>query len=198
MAHMIESHRDIAAYFHECIEAACEAVRPPPNIELRHYLLELLRRFMNARAARHLGGALALQMAQAEEQTGAERLRSLRDLGDGALFVCGFWPESVERRGLPLDYAMTMGGRAYARTGDLASREVHWVGPTPQLFRQLADAFETMVRVLDDVRQQTALRTRDDILALYERWWHSRSPRLAERLRAQGVVPHALGGGSVN
>jgi hypothetical protein len=135
---------------------------------------------------------------RAEEQQGPERFQSYRTLGDAALFLSGFCPERFERAGLNLQYAIDLGGQAYARTGDLARRGPLWIGDGPQLYDQLAEAFEALVRILDDVRQQTVLRTRADILSLYERWWESRSPRLARQLARHGVTPQVLGGGNVN
>ena len=198
MAPIIERHVDVRGYFHERVEEACEVLEATPAQELRHYLVELLGRFMDAASAHVLVRPLALQMASAEEQQGPERFQSYRTLGDAALFLCGFCPERFERAGLNLQYAIDLGGQAYARTGDLARRGPHWIGDGPQVYDQLAEAFEALVRILDDVRQQTVLRTRADILSLYERWWESRSPRLARQLARHGVTPQVLGGGSLN
>ena len=37
----------------------------------------------------------------------------MRELGDAAMFVCGFFPDSFERRGLDRGYVVAMGGHAY-------------------------------------------------------------------------------------
>ncbi|MCZ7687217.1 MAG: hypothetical protein M5U28_54170 [Sandaracinaceae bacterium] len=39
------------------------------------------------------------------------------------------------------------------------------------------------------------MRTPQDIVKLYDRWRRTRSPRLAERLRAEGVFPTGEGPG---
>jgi hypothetical protein len=198
MAPIIERHLDVRGYFHERVEEACEVLEATPAQELRHYLVELLGRFKDAAAAQVLVRPLALQMASAEEQQGPERFQSYRTLGDAALFLCGFCPERFERAGLKLQYAIDMGGTAYARTGDLARRGPHLIGDGAHVYDQLAGAFEALVRILGDVRQQTVLRSEADVLSLYERWWESRSPRLAQRLAQHGVTPQVLGDGPLN
>jgi hypothetical protein len=56
------------------------------------------------------------------------------------------------------------------------------------VFRDLGAHFRTYAQVLEDVRESTVLGTPDDVLALYERFCKTRSPAVAERLLAHGVV----------
>lgn len=198
MAPIIERHLDVRGYFHDRVEEACEVLQAAPAEDLRHYLVEMLGRFVDATSTHLLTHPLALQMARAEEQQGPERFQSYRALGDAALFLCGFCPERFERAGLRLEYAITMGGQAYARTGDLARRGPYLIGDGAHVYDQLSEAFEALVRILDDVRQQTVLRTRSDVLSLYERWWESRSPRLERQLARHGVTPQVLGDDGLN
>ena len=79
-----------------------------------------------------------------------------------------------------------MGRRGYASAEDLA------VGPEAvrrTAYGELAEGFPELVEVLDDVRETTDLKTPQDIVKLYDRWRRTRSPKLAARLREEGVYP---------
>jgi hypothetical protein len=56
------------------------------------------------------------------------------------------------------------------------------------VFQDLGAHFRTYAEVLEDVREATALGTPDDVLSLYERFQKTRSPAVAERLAAHGVL----------
>lgn len=188
----IQMSGDVRGWFHERLEAALDRNQTPASERTRLYLVELLARFAERPSVATWNRPLALQLADAAEADGAERIRLLRSLGDAALYVLGFFEDHVERRGVTRDYVVTMGGRAYAGAESLAAydpRESVRCG----VYAELADGFEAYVHALDDVRESTALRTPQDIVRLYERWKRTRSPRLAERLREEGVFPAVPG-----
>ena len=56
-------------------------------------------------------------------------------------------------------------------------------------FVELANRFGAFARVLDEVREQTAMCTDGEILRIYERWSTTRSPELFRRLNRRGVGP---------
>jgi hypothetical protein len=117
----------------------------------------------------------------------------MRELGDVALFICGFFPDSFDRRGLTRTYVVEMGGSAYLVLGQAARSR----GARPDVFVELADRFRDMAAVLDEVRERTTLCTDGAVLKLYERWRDTGSPAIARRLQRRGVHPHpprALGG----
>jgi hypothetical protein len=118
----------------------------------------------------------------------------MRDLGDVALFICGFFPDSFDRRGLTRTYVVGMGGRAYLVLGEAERRR----SSMSEVFAELAGRFHDMARVLDEVRERTALRTDGAMLRLYERWQRSGSPALADRLRRRGVHPQRARTRSLN
>jgi len=52
---------------------------------------------------------------------------------------------------------------------------------------ELAGRFEDFSRVLDEVREQTAMCTDGELVRIYERWCTTRSPELFRRLNRRGV-----------
>jgi len=102
--------------------------------------------------------------------------------------VLGFFEDHVERKGVSRSYVVTMGGRAYANAEALAAYSPR-EAVRQRVYGELAEGFEDYVEALDEVRESTVLRTPQDIVRLYEKWKRTGSPRVAERLRSEGVFP---------
>jgi hypothetical protein len=184
----IEMRGDLRAWFREQLSDALERRRLPASATTRVYLVELLHGFATQPATESLARPLALQLADAAEATGTEKIRRLRVLGDAALYLTGFFGDHLERRGVTRRYTVTMGEQAYSSAGALAA-----YAPSEavrrQAYAELAETFEGFVETFDDLREMTTLRTPQDIVKLYDRWRRTRSPQLAERLREEGVFP---------
>lgn len=184
----IEASSDVRGWFHERLEESLDRQNVPASELTRLYLVELLARFAERPGRDGLERPLVLQLADALEATGPERLARLRALGDHALYGLGFFEDAFERRGVTRDYVVTMGGRAYAQASVLAvysPREA----VRREVYEELADGFEIYVETIDDVRESTVLRTPQDIVRLYEKWKRTKSPKIARRLRSEGVFP---------
>lgn len=185
---MIETFADLRFWFRERLEAALESHRIDAEDETRAYLVELLAAMGVGRRRAPGHRPLALQLGDAREAQGIERLRLYRALGDDALCLAGLFRDHLERRGLSEGYVKTMGGAAYESAGVLAVQSASEASYTP-VYRDLARRFTTFAEVLEEVRESTTLRTPQDIVKLYDKWRRTGSPRLAARLTAEGVYP---------
>lgn len=128
---------------------------------------------------------LSLKLAAAEQACGPERVRLLKEIGDTALYVCGFFSESLARRLVSVEYYMTLGGTAYghlATTGRAVSELLRAV------FDELACKFPRIVELLSDARGELCLQSSTNVLRLYEQWRTTRSEHTARRLRAAGLI----------
>ena len=157
------------------------------------YLVDLLDERVRLTPApeRPCGGeeSFAEALLAARQLRGAERLCWLRGLGDRALFVSGFFGDSLDRRAVGIRYYADAGRRAYA---DLASAlvgrstERAW----PELFEELADRFPDFVDVLAEVSDSSRARQPGALLRLYERYLCSGAERERRRLLRRGqLVP---------
>ena len=107
-------------------------------------------------------------------------------MGDTALFVSGFFPESVVDRVGDLRFYHRLGGDAYRRL----SREPDDHGAfTPDVFSELAARFQEFADVLTLVSEASRSSSPASVLRLYERWMQTGSRLAAERLAREGVVP---------
>lgn len=184
----IEMSGDVRGWFWERLEAALDRRRVPASETTRAYLVELLASFARDGSRARLERPLALQLADALEAEGQEKIRLLRVMGDTALYILGFFEDHLTRRGVDRSYVVAMGGRAYSSAESLAAYSPSEAVRRP-VYGELADGFEGYVDAIDDVRESTALRTPQDIVRLYEKWKRTGSPRVAERLQREGVFP---------
>ncbi len=95
----------------------------------------------------------------------------LRSLGDFSLFMSGFFPDSLRRRTVDVDYYVSMGEYAY---GSLSRRDEDTFA---EVFAELARKFVGYMDVLADVSERTAVTSSADLLRLYEKWLRTGSSR---------------------
>ena len=56
-----------------------------------------------------------------------------------------------------------------------------------EVFRELSEAFPGFVGVLDEFADNSGMRGDRDLIAMYELWLKSKDPRIAEKIKQQGV-----------
>jgi hypothetical protein len=128
--------------------------------------------------------ALGIRLARALQAGGRARRHDLQHVGDTSLFLAGFFPDSLRRRLVDLDYYTFVGGRAYSSLGELDDVRA-------DIFAELADHFVWFVDILADVSERTSMSSHQDLLRLYEKWLLTGSRRSGELLAERGIVPNA-------
>jgi hypothetical protein len=177
-----------AEYFKDLVESALVRQHLRANELTAYYLVNLLCGFVriDSRAAfDDAAEPLALRLGRALESGGLEQRARLRSLGDFSLFMSGFFPDSLRRRPVDVDYYVSMGEYAY---GSLSRNDEDAFG---DVFAELAGKFVGFMDVLSDVSERTGLASSADVLRLYEKWLRTGSPRDGQRLIDQGIVPNA-------
>ena len=176
-------------FFREQLEKAMEHQKVSTSAFTEYYLVTLLSACVHGDLAPSEAGfdetPLAVLYIRAVHSSRAERTRLLRAMGDTALFVSGFFSDSLSRGLVDLGYYRTMGGRAYGRL----SREdsAHGVGST--VFSELSGRFGEFADVLAEVSEVSHLSTNKSVVRLYERWVQTGSRRAATLLAERGIAP---------
>jgi hypothetical protein len=135
---------------------------------------------------------LAMMYVKAMQASRAERSRLLRTMGDTALFMSGFFADSLQRKLADLAYYRAMGGRAYARLSHETASSF-----APDVFDELAERFTQFADVLWEVSENSRLaHGSHSVLQLYERWLQTGSRRSAELLASHGISPMMPGDGA--
>ncbi len=137
---------------------------------------------------------LALLYIRAVQSSRAERARLLRAMGDTALFVSGFFADSLQRKLADLQYYHAMGGHAYARLSHENASAF-----APDVFDELAGRFAQFADVLWEVSEASRINVSNHaVLQLYERWLQTGSRRSADLLASRGIHPVPPGEGAKN
>ena len=149
--------------------------------------MNLLCGFVRAQdtALEALDEPLGVRLLQALEAGGRIQRQGLRRVGDLSLFISGYFPDSLRRGLVDVDYYVALGGYAY---GSLQRLEHAACAP---IFQELSEKFSGFVDVLGEVSERSGLASHTDLLRLYERWLRTGSRRTGEALVAQGIVPIA-------
>jgi hypothetical protein len=137
---------------------------------------------------------LAVLYIRAMQSSRAERARLLRAMGDTALFISGFFADSMQGKLVDLQYYRAMGGQAYARLNQETASAF-----APRVFDELSGRFVAFADVLWEVSETSRIKAGPhSVLQLYERWLQTGSRRSAELLANHGIAPVAPGPGSRN
>ncbi|MBX3129005.1 MAG: hypothetical protein KF718_19975 [Polyangiaceae bacterium] len=146
-----------------------------------------------------LSRPLTLLLDEAMRASGHERFERLRSLGDGVLYVSGFFAEHLHTRGVERHYVSSVGARAYESAAAML-RTSGAESSGPDVFAELAQKFRAFADLLAEVADALAARAaRSDraMLRVYERWLETGSASLADALTSRGLVP-VRGSGTVH
>ena len=193
--------KSVGGFFHEVLGEAVKTRQVEATDEAMSYLVALLTEF--AHPGPVMGDAfdrpLAFLLDEAFRTTGAERFQKLRTLGDGVLYITGFFGDHIENRGVDMGYVTSVGATAYRGAASMLRRPATDAAEgtkrsdeTDNVFGELSTKFDCFVDVLTAVAETTlAQQARGErgILKLYERWLRSGSTTLARELGARGIVP---------
>ncbi|MCA9596464.1 MAG: hypothetical protein KC776_24280 [Myxococcales bacterium] len=138
-----------------------------------------------------LSRPLTLLLEEALHAQGHERFERLRSVGDGVLYVSGFFADHLDNRGIQRTYVSTLGARAYENAAAML-RSGDPEASAPDLFAELSEKFRMFADLLADVAETlhaNAPRTDRATVRLYERWLRTGSSSLAEALSARGLTP---------
>lgn len=185
---------DMRGFFREQVATARNRQRLKIDEHTEFYLVNLLAEFAHTEQlyeveedGRRRETPLVLLLARAMEQPPAERLKTLRRMGDQSLYVSGFFSDTLARSLVDVDYYIAMGGRAYEGAAELTgtapvSRTFTFV------FEELSEKFARVVDVFMEVSETLRTTRSADLVRTYERWLSTGSERLARRLADEGIV----------
>jgi hypothetical protein len=186
---------NLREFFHDSVQAALRKQHVAVDDHTEHYVVNVLTMFARSEQLyeRTPEGVrlkpLAHMLAEASEASSAQqRDEALRRLGDVSLFVAGFFAQSFARKLVDIDYHIAMGGRAYGTLADNLRGSIRGQA-FAAVFLELAQKFQRLVDVLNEVAEMAHTHTDKDILRLYEIWMKTGSPRAFAILQRLGVAP---------
>jgi len=188
---------NLREFFHESVQQALKHQHVAVEDHTEHYVVNVLTTFARSEALYEdsaenhaLPPLVNLLVAAMDAPTPEKRNHLLQRLGDVSLFVAGFFAHSFARKLVDVDYHIAMGGRAYASLADnvrgARGRAI------ASVFTELANKFQGMVDVLNEVAEMARPASDKDVLRLYEIWLKTGSPRARRLLSQLGVEPVAV------
>lgn len=162
-----------------------------------HYVVNLITLFSRSEELYEDDGEfyglkpLALMLVDAADAPNPEvRNHSLQRIGDVALFIGGFFMDSLASKAVDVDYYIYMGENAYGSLSDEV-RGTFRGNVFADVYKELAAKFQILIDVLNEVRDGARKESDVDLLRTYEVWLKTGSRRAENLLRQQGIVPFA-------
>lgn len=174
-------------YFKELVDGALSHQGVATQELTAYYVVQLLASFLQRREPSPDEDItpLAIRLRRALDSCGLRQRASLKEIGDVALFISGFFSDSLNRKLVDVDYYIYIGGCAYHALSRVESDSFSPV------FAELGEKFVDFVDVLGEVSERTSCASNADLLRLYEKWLRTGSRRSGQLLVERGVVPNA-------
>ncbi|MFZ9053942.1 MAG: hypothetical protein ACO22K_13090 [Woeseiaceae bacterium] len=187
--------RNLRDYFRTSIDEVIAQQGVDVDPHATHYVVNVITVFARSDALYTDGGEnsglkpLALMLAEAADAPNAEqRNNTLQRIGDVALFISGFFTESLAKKAVDIDYYIYMGESAYSSLSEEV-RGTFRGNAFADVYRELAAKFHVLIDVLNEVRDSARAGSDVDLLRTYEIWTKTGSQRAEKLLRQHGVVP---------
>lgn len=187
----IHTEKDAFDFFHTHVKKSIQNQHIEITEISEHYLVQLLVDFALTPRAFKLTlndeRPLALIYHHAQFETAPARITIFKELGDFSLFISGFFPDSLNRKVIDIDYYISLGRGAYGNLSTIFER--FHSSDFNSLFHELAEKFTALTNILSEISSESFTRWNDGILRLYERWLKTRSKRDERLLCEQGILP---------
>lgn len=188
---------NLCDYFRHSIDTVIEQQGVSLDPHATHYVVNMMTMFSRSENFYEDDGEiygikpLALMLADAADAPSAgHRNQVLQRIGDVALFISGFFVESLANKAVDIDYYIHMGENAYGSLSE-ETRGTFRGNAFGDIFRELACKFQVLTDVLNEVRDGACPDSDLNVLRTYEIWLKTGSRRAEKLLRQQGVVPIA-------
>jgi hypothetical protein len=191
---LVASMRD---YFREALTTSLHKHGTSLSETAQVYVVNLLTEF--ARSEHAFAGSergektvLADLLVRASDAEPSEALRIYKHMGDSSLVLSGFFPDSVEKAAISVDYYVSVGGQAYDRVASLMRPTA---AVSSALFAELAARFGDLVELLTAMSlhgERTQKLDDAAVLALVDRYRRTGNKEVLQALQAQGVVVRPL------
>lgn len=184
------ARKNLYDYFSTQVQEVNDRRKLDLSVELVRYLSALLVELAKTEKAFPSDGPQTLTEWHflAGSSNPKRALQLYKQLGDHALYIAGFFSESLDQKPVGIDYYSDMGGSAYHRAASLSSLSGHYFALS-QIFHELSERFRLCVGILTEVAETNPDDRPQDMVRLYERWLTTQDEGTAERLMALGLIP---------
>jgi hypothetical protein len=136
-------------FFSKLQEINQKTTRPASNQEIFYLSIVLdqfgeSNKFFDEQEGRPIEKMLGMKLLETSQQSESQRKRSLREIGDTALFVCGYFYESLNSKLIDVGYYENLGQIAYRRLNNIIPQAYE----VPKFFECMSDRFNTLSNLI--------------------------------------------------
>ena len=179
-------------HFSEAVKEACENrhIKTQPVVEV--YLVQLLQHYLDTR---NLHLHLQTDAKQKPPDTFAEMYLTainaenpknkelMRIVADRALYMTGFFADSLQTKIVDFDYYIEIGTAAYSNLHSWTRED-----SLSCVYKTFSQRFSDFVEVLNYISEKSQVQSDQNVLRLYDRYLRTGSDLAREKLNALGVL----------
>lgn len=177
-------------YFVEVVDDAIEKRKMTTFPLAKTYLVDLLDHYMitqnlyeDPNEKNSHNRTMAEKFLEAHLLSDNQKTEQLKRLADSALYVSGFFGDSLNRKLIDLDYYVDLGETAYASLADCSGEDL-----VSKVYEELSSKFTAFMDVLTLISQKALFQTNEDVLRLYDRYLNTGSELAKDRLVELGIL----------
>jgi len=172
-------------HFKSLVDEAGEHLNVRPLPAVKDYLVDLLEFHVqtNNLFPKQYGTLAELWLESQNAQNIRQQRERLKALGDRALYISGFFSESLQRKIVDIDYYIQMGELAFGYLSELSRNESQG-----HIYRILSQKFSRWVEMIHFVALRSFPNSDAGVLRLYEQYLKTGSELARTQLVERGVV----------
>lgn len=178
-------------YFVEAVESAFAERRFSTFPSAQSYLVKLLEYYVPAgnlfdevdEHGRRTRPTLAESFLKAMNAEPQQRVDMLKKMADRALYITGFFSDSLQRKLVDVDYYADMGVSAYGVLADHCREDM-----AAKVYREYSAKFVAFSEILATISAQARIHDEANIMRLYETYAKTGSDFARERLLERGLI----------
>jgi hypothetical protein len=107
----------------------------------------------------------------------------MKALADRALYLSGFFGDSLHRKIVDIDYYADIGSAAYQNLASWTKEDT-----VASIYKTFSSRFFDFVEVLSYISEKSSIQTDQNVLRLYERYIKTGSEQAREKLSSMGIA----------
>lgn len=180
-------------YFNKLVEEGIAQRRLKTIPQTKTYLVRMLQHYLDTKnlfeteydesGNRRPQTLAEMYLVASNAETISVRVELLKKLGDRALYISGFFGDSLDRKMVDIEYYANMGGVAYSTLANIVKEDT-----LSRIYSIFSKQFIEFVDVLTLISQKSMIQNNQSILRLYDRYLKTGSEMAREKLVEMGVL----------
>lgn len=179
-------------HFSEAVKEAClqRQIQTQPDVEI--YLVQLLQHYLDSKnfhrplqedSTEKPLDTFAEMYLKAMTLEPTKKKELMRIVADRALYMTGFFGDSLQRKIVDIDYYIEIGSAAYFNLHTWTRED-----SLAHVYKTFSKRFIDFVEVLNYISEKSIIQADQNVLRLYDRYMRTGSELAREKLQELGVV----------